>query len=386
MTFDVTLFGATGFTGSLTAEYLARNLPFGASWAVAGRDADKLEALVDSLEAAGGVKPSIVIADVSRWPTVKAMADNTRVLISTVGPYLQYGEPVVKAAAIAGINYVDLTGEPQFVDEMWLKYHEVAKASGARLVHACGFDSIPYDLGVLHTVRQLPQKTPITIRGYIRSQAAFSGGTYASALNQMSNLGGAKKAAKARRKMEQRPKDRKGRGGGSIGAAAEPLQGWGAPLPTIDPQIVLRSARALDSYGPNFSYEHYAHFHKRRTLAAAVPMLAAVAAGSQLGPVRKMLGSMRAPGDGPSEAQRAKSWFELSLVAEAGDVRLLTVVKGGDPGYTETSKMLAESAMCLAFDKLPKTSGQLTTAMAMGPALITRLQHAGIDFSTRELD
>ena len=99
-----------------------------------------------------------------------------------------------------------------------------------------------------------------------------------------------------------------------------------------------------------------------------------------------MLGSMRAPGDVPSEAQRAKSWFELSLVAEAGDVRLLTVVKGGDPGYTETSKMLAESAMCLAFDKLPKTSGQLTTAMAMGPALITRLQHAGIDFSTRELD
>lgn len=386
MAFDVTLFGATGFTGSLTAEYLAQNLPAGATWAIAGRNADKLEALVERLAEAGGNTPAIVIADVARWPTIKSMADNTRVLISAVGPYLHYGEPVVKAAAIAGINYVDLTGEPQFVDEMWLKYHEVAKASGARLVHACGFDSIPYDLGVLHTVRQLPQKQPITVRGYIRSKAAFSGGTYASALNQMSNLGAAKKAAKSRKKLEKRPKDRKIRGGGSMGAAAEPLQGWGAPLPTIDPQIVLRSARALDSYGPDFRYEHYAHFHKRRTLAAAMPALAAVTAGSQLGPVRKALGSLRAPGAGPSEEQRADSWFELSLVAEAGGVRVLTVVKGGDPGYTETSKMLAESAMCLAFDKLPKTSGQLTTAVAMGPALITRLQHAGIDFSTRELD
>lgn len=383
MNFDVTLFGATGFTGSLTAEYLAEHLPTDARWAVAGRDADKLETLVARLN---GNKPEIVLADTSRYPTIKAMAEGTRVLISTVGPYLQFGEPVVRAAAEAGIDYVDLTGEPQFVDDMWLKYHETAVTSGARIVHACGFDSIPYDLGVLHAVRQLPNDVPITIRGYIRSKAAFSGGTYASALNQFGSLGKAQKAARARKKRESRPKDRKIRGGGRIGSAPEPLPGWGAPLPTIDPQIVLRSARALDSYGPEFSYEHYAHFHTRRTLAAAIPLLGVAVVGSQLSPIRKALGKVRAPGDGPSEEQRAKSWFELSLLAEAGDERHLTVVKGGDPGYTETSKMLAESAMCLAFDTLRTTSGQLTTAVAMGPALITRLQNAGIDFSTRQLE
>lgn len=385
MTFDVTLFGATGFTGSLTAEYLSKHLPKSATWAIAGRDADKLEALVERLASQSQNVPAIVLADISRSPSMKAMAEGTRVLISTVGPYLQYGEPAVKAAAEAGIDYVDLTGEPQFVDEMWLKYQDTAVANGARIVHACGFDSIPYDLGVLHAVRQLPQNMPITVRGYIRSKAAFSGGTYASALNQMSSLGNARKAASKRRKRESRPVGRKIAGGGSIGAAAEPLQGWGAPLPTIDPQIVLRSARELDSYGPEFRYEHHAHFHTRRMLAAAVPLIAAVTVGSQLGPVRKALGKLRAPGNGPSDEQRAKSWFELSLVAEAGDARALTVVKGGDPGYTETAKMLAESAMCLAFDPLPPTSGQLTTAVAMGPALITRLQNAGIDFSTREL-
>jgi len=385
MTYDITLFGATGFTGGLTAEYLSANLPSTAQWAVAGRNATKLEELVERLTTAGGNVPSIVLADISRAPSIRAMAENTRVLMSAVGPYLHYGEPVVKAAVDAGIDYVDLTGEPQFVDEMWLKYHETAVANGARIVHACGFDSIPYDLGALFTVRQLPSDQPISIAGYIRAKASFSGGTYGSALNQMNSLGGAQRSAKKRKSLEKRPANRKISGGGKLGAAPSPLPGWGAPLPTIDPQIVLRSARALDCYGPDFHYEHYAHFYTRRMLVAAVPALAGIAAGSQLAPVRALLGKMRSPGEGPSEEQRAQSWFELSLIAESGDKRLLTTVTGGDPGYTETSKMLAESAMCLAFDQLPSTAGQLTTAEAMGVALITRLQNAGIDFQTRDI-
>lgn len=155
---DVTLFGATGFTGGLTADYLGAHIPAGKSWAIAGRNATKLKAVADRIEQLGGVAPKIIEADIADATSMKALAEQTRVLITTVGPYLQHGEPAVKACAEAGTHYVDLTGEPEFVDKMWLKYNDIAKASGAKIVHACGFDSIPYDLGVLFTVEQLPEK------------------------------------------------------------------------------------------------------------------------------------------------------------------------------------------------------------------------------------
>lgn len=380
---DITLFGATGFTGGLTADYLAVHLPHGATWAIAGRTRSKLEAVAERIAATGRSVPEIVVADHGDAASMAAMAENTRVLISTVGPYLQYGEPAVKAATEAGIAYVDLTGEPQFVDQMWLTYHEAAVATGAKLVHACGFDSIPYDLGVLYTVDQLPDGVPLTVKGYIRAKASFSGGTYHSAIEQMSQQRHSMAVAKERRARESRPEGRRVHGGGSIGRAPEGVKGYGVPLPTIDPQIVLRSARALDRYGPDFTYEHHAHFTTRRMMLAAAPVLGAVAVGAQIPPVKSLLLKIKDPGDGPSEAERARSWFTLTLVGEGGGERLITTVRGGDPGYTETAKMLAESAMSLAFDDLPDVAGQTTTAVAMGSALINRLQNSGIDFATR---
>jgi len=380
---DITLFGATGFTGGLTADYLAVHLPHGATWAIAGRTRAKLEQVAARIAATGRTAPEIVVADLADEESMARMAADTRVLISTVGPYLQHGEPAVKAAAEAGIDYVDLTGEPQFVDEMWLKHHETAVRTGARLVHACGFDSIPYDLGVLYTIDQLPTGVPITIKGYIRAKASFSAGTYQSALGQISQFRGSQAAAKRRRAKERRPAGRRVRGGGSPGRAEPPVKGFGVPLPTLDPQIVLRSARALDRYGPDFTYEHYAHFRTRRMLALAAPVLGAVAVGAQIPPVKALLMRLKASGDGPSEEQRAASWFTLTLVGEGGGTKVVSTVRGGDPGYTETSKMLAESAMCLAFDELPEVAGQTTTAVAMGSALVNRLQNAGIDFSAR---
>jgi short subunit dehydrogenase-like uncharacterized protein len=180
MTVDITLFGATGFTGTLTAVYLGTHLPEGGTWAVAGRSAAKLQNVVDEVEAAGGTAPEIVLADVSDAASMRAMAEGTRVLISTVGPYVQHGDPAVRAAAEAGIAYVDLTGEPEFVDRTWLEHQETALRTGATLVHACGFDSIPYDLGVLYTVEQLPEGVPIDVKGYIRAGGTASGGTYRS--------------------------------------------------------------------------------------------------------------------------------------------------------------------------------------------------------------
>src|SRR3954464_6652669 len=175
---DIVLFGGTGFTGALTAEYLARNAPATTRWALAGRNQSKLEALRDRL---GGDVP-LLKADVTDEKSISDVAAATRVVITTVGPYINYGEPLVKACAEHGTDYTDLTGEPEFVDRMYVKYNAEAAQSGARIVHACGFDSIPHDLGVRFTVDQLPEGVPITVRGYVRAGGSPSGGTFASAL------------------------------------------------------------------------------------------------------------------------------------------------------------------------------------------------------------
>ena len=378
---DIALLGATGFTGALTADYLGTHLPPGASWAIAGRNQAKLETIADRIDTLGGVRPEIISADTGNPDSMAALARSTRVLISTVGPYVALGEPAVKAAAEAGIAYVDLTGEPEFVDAMWLKYHAVAQETGARLVHACGFDSIPYDLGVLFTVEQMPEGVPLDVKGYIRAGGTFSGGTYHSAVGAFSRIRQSGRTAAERKKLENRPQGRTIRGGGKLGRGAGG-KGWALPLPTIDPQVVLRSARSLDRYGPEFTYSHFAQFKKLPMLAGTLVGGAVVVAGAQLRPTRALLLKVKAQGDGPDEATRAKAWFKLRVIADGGGKTVTTEVSGGDPGYTETAKMLSESALCLAFDDLPAVSGQTTTAVAMGDALITRLQAAGITFRT----
>ncbi|MCW2788094.1 MAG: saccharopine dehydrogenase [Aeromicrobium sp.] len=378
---DIALLGATGFTGGLTADYLATHLPDGATWAVAGRNQAKLEAVADRVEMLGGLRPEIISADTGNADSMAALAKSTRVLATTVGPYVQHGEPAVKAAAEAGIAYVDLTGEPEFADTMWLKYDAVARKTGARIIHACGFDSIPYDLGVLYTVQQLPEGVPLSVSGYIRAGGTASGGTYHSAIGAFSRIRHAARTAAERTKLEARPEGRRIRGGGKIGRGAGG-KGWALPLPTIDPQIVLRSARSLDRYGPEFTYSHFAQFKKLPMLVGTLAGGAVLLAGAQLAPTRSLLLKLKAQGDGPDEDKRASSWFNLRLVGEGGGKTVTTQVSGGDPGYTETAKMLSEAALSLAFDDLPQVSGQTTTAVAMGDALIERLDRAGITFRT----
>src|SRR6516164_5957389 len=177
--YDIVLFGATGFAGALTAEYLASHIPAGSRWALAGRNMGKLEQVQARLGSDAADLP-LLPADVTDPDSLRSVAEAAGVVITTVGPYIRYGEPVVAACAAAGTDYVDLTGEPEFVDRMWFAYHEQAERSGARLVHSCGFDSIPYDLGVQFTVEHLPEGVPISIDGFVRSRASFSGGTYQS--------------------------------------------------------------------------------------------------------------------------------------------------------------------------------------------------------------
>jgi short subunit dehydrogenase-like uncharacterized protein len=382
-TYDIVLFGATGFVGVLTAEYLAANAPDGLRWAIAGRDTGKLERLRDKLAQAhpACAELALVHADVADPASLREMAGHARVVATTVGPYLTYGQELVAACAEAGTDYVDLTGEPEFVDLMYVRHDARARETGARLVHSCGFDSIPHDLGAYFTVRQLPEDVPLRVDGFVRSNATFSGGTFASALEQFARGPQMLAAARDRRRHEPRLVGRKAYAPPSAPRYAGEVGAWALPLPTIDPQVVQRSARALERYGPDFRYRHYAAV---KTLPFALGGAAAVTGlvtAAQLPPARRWLSSRLKPGDGPSERRRAESWFSVRFVGEGGGKRVFTEVSGGDPGYDETAKMLGEAALCLALDDdLPMVSGQVTSTVAMGDALTARLTAAGLSF------
>ena len=383
---DLALFGATGFTGGLTADYLAANAPAGLRWALVGRNRTKLEAVAARLAAASpeAPTPDLIVADAADSAALARVAESTRVVITTVGPYALYGAPLVAACAAAGTDYVDLTGEPEFVDRTWLDHHATAERTGARIVHCCGFDSIPHDLGAYFTVQHLPEGVPLTVNGYVRTNAQFSGGTFHSAVNGFARGRQTLAAAKERRAAEQRPTDRKIRSAPARIHRVPELGGWSAPLPTVDGTIIRRSAAAVDRYGPDFTYGHNVVAKHLATLGGMVAGVGTVAVLAPITPARKLLLKAKSPGEGPSEARRANSWFKIRFVGEGGGKRVVTEVSGGDPGYTETSKMLAESGLCLAFDDNPERSGQLTTVASMGDMLLTRVQNAGIAFRVME--
>jgi short subunit dehydrogenase-like uncharacterized protein len=384
--YEIVLFGATGFTGALTAEYLARHGGPALRWALAGRNADKLRQVRERLAQidARWADLDLLSADVEQPATLEAVAKAAKVVITTVGPYLRYGEPLVAACAGAGTDYVDLTGEPEFVDRMWLAHHDRARNSGARIVHSCGFDSIPHDLGAWFTVQQLPKEVPITVEGFVRAGGDISGGTWHSAIHAFSRLRKADATARERRAREGWPVDRR------IGSTPmrirfeERLGTWVVPFPSIDPQVVRRSAAADDRYGPSFRYGHYIQVKTLAKAAALVGGAGAAIVGSQFSFTRKQLLKFKDPGAGPDAEARAKAWFRVRFIGRGGGQRVLTEVSGGDPGYGETAKMLAESALCLARDRLPRRAGSLTPVSAMGDALIKRLQAADIVFRVVE--
>jgi short subunit dehydrogenase-like uncharacterized protein len=382
--YDVVVLGATGFTGALTAAAVAERAPGGLRWAVAGRNPGKLDAVRARLVAdhPGAPAPGTVVADVDDPASLRALAESTRVLTTTVGPYVEHGAGVVAACAAAGTDYLDLTGEPEFVDRMYVAHHAEAQASGARLVHACGFDSIPHDLGAQFTVEQLPEGVPLDVRGYVRVGGRPSGGTFASAMTGFSRPRQNVEAARARKRVEPRSPD--GRAVHLHAAPHRALGAWAIPLPTIDPQVVARSARALERYGPDFTYGHYAAVERLAIAVGGVAGVTALVAAAQIPPLRKALMSKLPAGQGPSDAQMDAGWFSVRFVGEGGGRRVVTEVTGGDPGYRETSRMLAEATLCLALDELPATAGQVTTAQAMGPALRARLERSGIGFRVLE--
>jgi len=381
--YAIVVFGATGFTGGKTAEYLARRAPPGLRWALAGRSQAKLDVLKARLLtlAPPGAAIGTLVASVEDSASLLRMAAATRVLLTTVGPFIDYGEPVVQACVEQRTDYVDSTGEPHFFRLLHARYAGPARDRGVRIVPSCGFDAIPADLGALYTVRQLPRDQPIQLAGYMSLHGVFSGGTERSAIKSWVTprdpaVPGEPEPRAGRRVRLLRGKTHK-----------HPLLGaWVNALETVDGMVVTRSAATLEDYGPDFSYSHNAQHVSFGQLAAAHVVFGSVAYLVRFGPARAFfLNMVKKSGEGPTQAQMDEGWFKLRFIAQCAGQTVQTEVAGGDPGYGETSKMLAESALCLAeapasSTPLPQRAGVLTAAEAMGDALLPRLEQAGLRF------
>jgi short subunit dehydrogenase-like uncharacterized protein len=375
---DIVVFGATGFVGRLVAGYLAEHAPAGVTIGLAGRSREKLKRTAAEL----GVDWPLVVADTSDEASLAAMASGARAVATTVGPYWPAGLKLVDACVAAGTHYLDLTGEILFVHES-ISRHDRAGAAGARIVHSCGFDSIPSDLGVLmlHEAGGEMGDTTLVVKAF---KGGLSGGTLASVKGQFDEI---RRNGAARKAMVDPNTLAPGRAASDERdlrwVAHDPRHGWIGPfvMATYNTRVVRRSAVLL-GYGPRFRYREISAYGNPVTALVVTSSLGALAAGLAFPPTRKLLDRiLPRPGEGPSEKSRTNGYFKIEV---HGVGRRATVAAKGDPGYAATAVMMGESALCLALDQLPVRYGVLTPASAMGTALVDRLRAAGITLTVSE--
>ena len=377
--FDIIVYGATGFTGRLVAEYLVAQQV--GRWAMAGRSAAKLAEVRDLIGAPADTP--LVVADADDAASIAAMVGRTRIVITTVGPYQLYGEPLVAACAAAGTDYVDLCGEPAWMRHMIDAHHDAAKASGARIVFSCGFDSIPFDLGVLtlqeHAIASTGGPCP-RVKGRVRKmQGGFSGGTAASL---KATLAAAARDPGIVKLLTSPFALTPGFSGphqplGLIPEYDGTIGAWIAPfvMAPINTKNVHRTNFLLgERYGADFVYDEM--------MVAGLGDLGKVAAEAiaKFNPFSGDKGPK--PGEGPSKEERDAGHYDLLFVGLMADgTRIDAVVTGDrDPGYGSTSKMIAEAARTLL--ETESTGGVWTPGAVMGPALRDRLvERAGLTFT-----
>lgn len=402
--FALILHGATGFTGQLVAEFLDQEAQRDLSWAIAGRNRAKLEALQARLKS----RPAVLIADSQDGPSVDALVKQAKVLCTTVGPYSRYGTPILSACARRGVDYCDLSGEIPWIARSIESFHEEARRSGSRIVHSCGYDAVPFDLGVYLTQRKALEKFQVPCRsvsaGLIDSKGGLSGGTLASILEVMREAQGDEDIATLLRdpiclqrnsgwqddsaRSEQR------------GIRHRPGFGWTGPhlMAPINLKIVRRSQCLLpETYGRAFEYDEFVSFgpglrgHAKARLMSAA--LKAFSLALQPAPIRSRLVGrlLPKPGEGPGRAARESGFFRLGLRGRGISPRgapfhLETLFQGqGDPGYAATSRMLGTVALCLATGQLehPSRYGVLTPAASIGLSLIEPLRKRGFSIESK---
>lgn len=382
--FDVVVFGSTGFTGRLVAEYLAREYGSDLRWAMAGRSTEKLAAVRDEIGAPADTP--LIVADSSDPASLKALAEQTAAVITTVGPYQLYGEPLVKACVEAGTDYVDLCGEPAWMHDIIRDYDGAAKESGARIVLSCGFDSIPFDLGVYFLQQHAIAKTGGAlerVKGRVRKmKGTFSGGTAASFAETMARAAKEPEVIDRLRNPFSLVPDFQGpkQPSGSKVIFEEDLDTWSAPfiMASINTKNVHRSNALMGHrYGENFVYDE---------MFATGPGENGEKFAQMIANDKSMAENPPKPGEGPSKEERETGFYDVMFTGVSADgTRLIAGVSGDkDPGYGSTSKMIAEAAICLVknVDRGTTAGGVYTPAAAMGEALIARLEeHAGLKFA-----
>ena len=400
--FDIVVFGATSFVGKILARYLIEHFGVGGdlTWAAAGRSLGKLEALRDSLGPSARALP-LFVADAGDEDSLRRLCADARVIVSTVGPYALHGEPMVKACVEGGTDYCDLTGEVQWIRRMIERYESTARRTGARIVHCCGFDSIPSDLGVLFVQRESMRRfgTPCNrVKMRVRAmRGGFSGGTAASLLNVIKEAG----SDPALRKELANPYSLCPPG--HRPAARQPnvksaqfdpdARAWIAPfvMSAINTRIVHRSNSLLErAYGEDFVYDEAVMTGRgmkgRLSATSMTAGLGAFTVAAALPPTRWALEKfvLPAPGAGPSPEAQRKGFFDLRFFGQtaAGEVLRAKVTGDRDPGYGSTAGMLGQAAACLAQDVArDRPGGFWTPATLFGERLIERLQSdAGLRF------
>ena len=384
--FDVVVFGASGYTGRLVAEYLSRE--YGdddLSWAMAGRSLEKLAAVREEM----GINDNIALleADIADADSVRRMVQACKVLITTVGPYQLYGEELVKQCAEHGTDYVDLTGEPSWMHGTIAKYGSAAKASGARIVHSCGFDSIPFDLGVFNLQQHAIAKTgqPIaTVKGRVRAMnGSFSGGTIASMRATMAAVASNPEIIGILTNPFALAEGFTGpeQPAGAAPQYDEELGSWSAPffMAPINTKNIHRSNFLLGHrYGEDFRYDEMLLTGDGEQGKAAAEF---VAKDDSIGQ------SDLQPGDGPTKEERENGNYDAIFAGIScdGELMISSVQGDRDPGYGSTSKMLVEAAICLLKNPELASGGLWTPAAALGEALVERLEaHAGLTFQIEQ--
>lgn len=402
---DLVIYGATGFVGSLIAAYVAEHAPASLRVGLAARSRSRLEAVRSRLPAAAG-EWALIEADSTDPASIASLAACTRVLFTTVGPYARHGLPVVEACAEAGTHYADLTGEVSFVRESIDRYDAVARASGARIVHSCGYDSVPSDLAVLllHQVASADAAGGLTdVQLVATAKGGFSGGTIESMRGQLDGV----RSSSALRRLAadpyalspdraEEPATTQPPDAGPVRRSADGM--WTAPfvMASVNTRIVRRS-NALQGWAYGRSLEYGEVMGVGRGPAGAVAA-GAVALGLRvfvgamaLAPTRRVLERLLpSPGEGPSAEQQRNGWFRAQVTAGTeGGHRYRAVVAGpGDPGYAATAVMAGEAALALTLDpdRLPPAAGSLTPATALGAVFVERLRRAGHTYEVTRLE
>jgi short subunit dehydrogenase-like uncharacterized protein len=384
--FDIIVYGATGFTGQLVAEYLAANYAGkdAPKWAMAGRSLEKLASVRDAIGAPADT--ALIQADASDPASLKAMVDQTKSVLSTVGPYQLYGSELVAACAASGTDYLDLCGEPVWMRQMIDAHEATAKSSGARIVFSCGFDSVPFELGVFfcqETARKVLGAPVSRVKGRVRDMTAtVSGGTAAStkatfvaAARDLSLVAMLQNPFVLTPGFEGPKQPR-----GNKPLLDEDMGSWTAPfvMATINTRNVHRSNMLMNfPYGKDFVYDEMVLTGPGEQGEANAKRLVAAVNAERMGAA----GGLK-PGEGPSKEEQENGLYDLLFVGigEGGQVRV--AVRGDrDPGYGSTSKMISESAICLLRDTPEVPAGIWTPGAAMGDKLIKRLvDHAGLTF------